>query len=268
MLHLGPEYRQDEPPPPTPTPSYPRRYVACVASLSYQHHSHEAPLFSRLDRLAVYDGCAGGRASALCLSDVGPKGIMDSFPRSIQCPPTNLYQFSRCLRHVADISSNPLWIPAPVSGHGAGSRVGARGRLPYRGTGHAFARMTARQLWRPPVGMLTRVIQVPWGRRLYEIELICIKLYESITSWAEKFFQKTCPSRPRQSWTERGPALRSGALSRNQSCPLSAPCAPVEAVSSTICIRLSSLRAVNCCAIIVRAVVRVKRWCAYEPVLI
>ena len=126
--------------------------------------------------------------------------------------------------------------------------------------------MTARQLWRPPVGIPTRVIQVPWGRRLCDIELVCIKLGESITSWAEKFFQKTCPSRPsrpRQSWTERGPALRSGALSRNQSCPLSAPCAPVEAVSSTSCIPLRSLRAVNCCAIIVRAVVRVKRWCAY-----
>ena len=145
-------------------------------------------------------------------------------------------------------------------------RIGVRGRLPYWGTGHAFARMTARQLWRPPVGIPTRVIQVPWGRRLCEIELACIKLGESAISWAEKFFEKTCPSRPsrpRQSWTERGPALRSGALSRNQSCPLSAPCAPVEAVSSTSCIPLSSLRAMNCCAIIVRAGVRVKGRRAY-----
>ena len=57
---------------------------------------------------------------------------------------SNLYQFSRCLRHVADISSNPFWIPAPVSGHGAGSVSGVRGRL--------FARMTARKLWRPASG--------------------------------------------------------------------------------------------------------------------
>ena len=88
----------------------------------------------------------------------------------------------------ADISFNPFWIPAPVSGHGAGSVSGYGAGL--------FARMTARQLWRPPVGIPTKMIQVPWGRRLYEIELVCIKLGESYTSWAEKFFQKTCPLRP------------------------------------------------------------------------
>ena len=56
--------------------------------------------------------------------------------------------------------------------------------------------MTARQLWRPPVGIPTRVIQVPWGRRLCEIELVCIKLGESITSWAEKVPSKNLPLAP------------------------------------------------------------------------
>ena len=60
------------------------------------------------------------------------------------------------------------------------------------------------------------------------------------------------------------------ALWGNYSCPASALCAlsaPVAVVSSAICIPLSSLRVMNCCAIIVRAVVRVKGRCAYEAVL-
>ena len=61
-----------------------------VPSPSYQHHSHEAPLFGRLDRLTVDDSCGGIWASALRLSDVGAQCLMDSFPRSIQCPPTEV----------------------------------------------------------------------------------------------------------------------------------------------------------------------------------
>ena len=61
----------------------------------------------------------------------------------------------------------------------------------------------------------------------------------------KKFFEKTRPSGPsgpHQSCGDFAVALSSGALSRNHSCPLSAPWAPVSGVSSTSRMPLNSLR--------------------------
>ena len=65
---------------------YPPEYAAFSRLSFCQHHSHEAPFFSRFDGLGINDAGSGLDFLPQLFSEPAPQGVMDAFPGTVVLP--------------------------------------------------------------------------------------------------------------------------------------------------------------------------------------